>query len=98
MSTDPSYDHITLDQDYRELLSDLTAVFDSGKTKDLAWRRSQMIAIETMMRDQEAEIFAALKSDPYAIEKIAREKLNLAKLGDKIYRIVSTQNKFSPTK
>jgi len=63
MSTDPSYDHITLDQDYRELLSDLTAIFDSGKTKDLAWRRSQMIAIETMMRDQEAEIFAALKSD-----------------------------------
>ena len=33
----------------------------------------------------------ALKSDPYAIEKIAREKLNLAKLGDNIYRIVSTQ-------
>ena len=40
----------------------------------------------------------ALKSDPYAIEKIAREKLNLAKPGDKIYRIVSTQSKFSPTK
>jgi len=31
----------------------------------------------------------ALKSDPYAIEKIAREKLNLAKPGDKVYRIVS---------
>jgi cell division protein FtsB len=39
---------------------------------------------------------AALKSDPYAIEKIAREKLNLAKPGDKVYRIVSTQSKFSP--
>jgi cell division protein FtsB len=33
----------------------------------------------------------ALKSDPYAIEKIAREKLNLAKSGDKVYHIVSTQ-------
>ena len=33
----------------------------------------------------------ALKSDPYAIEKIAREKLNLAKTGDQIYRIVTTQ-------
>ncbi|MEK9630036.1 MAG: septum formation initiator family protein [Nitrospinota bacterium] len=34
----------------------------------------------------------ALKSDPYAIEKIAREKLNLAKKGDQIYRIVSTRS------
>jgi cell division protein FtsB len=41
---------------------------------------------------------AALKSDPYAIEKIARENLNLVKKGDKIYRIVSTQSKFSPYK
>jgi cell division protein FtsB len=41
---------------------------------------------------------AALKSDPYAIEKIAREKLNLAKPGDQIYRIVSTQSKLAPTK
>jgi cell division protein FtsB len=40
----------------------------------------------------------ALKSDPYAIEKIAREKLNLAKPGDKVYRIVSTQSKISSTK
>ncbi len=41
---------------------------------------------------------AALKSDPYAIEKIAREKLNLVKPGDQIYRIVSTQSKLPPTK
>ena len=34
----------------------------------------------------------SLKSDPYAIEKIAREKLNLAKAGDQVYRIVSTKN------
>ena len=40
----------------------------------------------------------ALKSEPYEIEKIAREKLNLAKPGDQIYRIVSTQGKFPPTK
>ena len=32
----------------------------------------------------------ALKSDPYEIEKIAREKLNLTKPGDQVYRIVST--------
>ena len=35
----------------------------------------------------------ALKSDPYAIEKIAREKLNLAKPGDQVYRIVTTRTK-----
>jgi cell division protein FtsB len=40
----------------------------------------------------------ALKSEPYEIEKIAREKLNLAKTGDLIYRIVSTQSEFPPTK
>ena len=33
----------------------------------------------------------ALKTDTYAIEKIAREKLNLAKSGEKIYRILTTQ-------
>jgi cell division protein FtsB len=38
----------------------------------------------------------ALKSDPYAIEKIAREMLNLAMSGDKVYRIVSTQSNFLP--
>ena len=38
------------------------------------------------------EEIISLKSDPYAIEKIAREKLNLAKSGDQVYRIVSTQN------
>ena len=37
----------------------------------------------------------ALKSDPYAIEKIAREKLNLTKTGDQVYRIVSIQKKLS---
>jgi cell division protein FtsB len=41
---------------------------------------------------------AALKSDPYAIEKIAREKLNLAKTGDQVYRIVTTQSKLPPPK
>jgi cell division protein FtsB len=40
----------------------------------------------------------ALKSDSYAIEKIAREKLNLVKTGDKVYRIVSTHSKFPPYK
>ena len=40
----------------------------------------------------------ALKSDPYAIEKIAREKLNLAKPGDQVYRIITTRTKLSHEK
>ena len=40
----------------------------------------------------------ALKSDPYAIEKIAREKLNLAVTGDQNYRIVTPHKKLSPEK
>ena len=34
---------------------------------------------------------AGLKSDPYEIEKIAREKINLIKPGDRVYHIVQTQ-------
>ena len=36
-----------------------------------------------------------LKSDPYEIEKIAREKLYLVKPGDQVYHIVQTKNSFS---
>ena len=32
-----------------------------------------------------------LKTDPYEIEKIAREKLHLVKPGDHVYHIVQTQ-------
>ena len=32
-----------------------------------------------------------LKSDPYEIEKIAREKLHLVKSGDQVYHIVQPQ-------
>ena len=39
-----------------------------------------------------------LKSDPYEIEKIAREKLRLVKPGDQVYHIVQMQKPlpFSP--
>ena len=38
---------------------------------------------------------AGLKSDPYEIEKIAREKLNLIKPGDQVYHIVQSQKYLS---
>jgi cell division protein FtsB len=40
----------------------------------------------------------ALKSDPYEIEKIAREKLNMIKPGDQVYNIVQTKNSSSSPK
>jgi cell division protein FtsB len=56
------------------------------KTNDALKKQNEVLGHE----------IAALKSDPYAIEKIAREKLNLVKSGDKVYRIVSTQRKSPP--
>jgi cell division protein FtsB len=38
----------------------------------------------------------ALKSDPYEIEKIARERLNLIKPGDQVYYIVQKKNPLTP--
>jgi len=38
----------------------------------------------------------ALRSDPYAIEKIAREKLNLAKPDEKVYRILPYKSSQRP--
>lgn len=40
---------------------------------------------------------AALKSDSYEIEKLAREKLNLIKPGDQVYYIVKTKNSLPPS-
>ena len=37
---------------------------------------------------------ATLKTDPFAIEKIAREKLRMAKPGETVYHIVSQDNNF----
>lgn len=48
---------------YTDLFSDLTATFNSGKTKDLAWRREQLKAVERMMSEREQDIFDALQSD-----------------------------------
>ncbi len=49
--------------DYAQIFADLTATFESGKTRDLAWRRKQLQAVESMMSEREQEIFDALHSD-----------------------------------
>lgn len=45
------------------ILDRLRAAFDSGLTRDLAWRRAQLAALERMMVENEAEIASALKAD-----------------------------------
>src|SRR5690606_14360140 len=45
------------------ILERLRAAFDSGLTRDLAWRRAQLAALERMMVENEAEIAEALKAD-----------------------------------
>lgn len=49
--------------DFTELLLDLTATFNSGKTRELAWRRKQLKAVSRMMHECESDLFDALKSD-----------------------------------
>ena len=49
--------------DFSALFSNLTATFNSGKTRDLAWRRTQLKAISRMMRERESDLFDALHSD-----------------------------------
>lgn len=56
-------ENVVSNPDYTDLFANLTATFNSGKTKDLAWRREQLQAVERMMSEREQDIFAALQSD-----------------------------------
>lgn len=49
--------------DVAAIVRNLRAAFDSGLTRDLAWRQEQLAALERMMVENEAEIAGALKAD-----------------------------------
>lgn len=49
--------------DTAELVSDLRRVFDSGRTRGLAWRLEQLRGIERLCDEREPEIVAALAED-----------------------------------
>jgi len=68
-------DHLAPLPDFKELFSNLTATFNSGKTQDLAWRRAQLKAVTRMMHECESDLFAALQSDlgKCAMESFATE-------------------------
>lgn len=63
MSEFAEQDDFAADVNYSELFAGLTASFDSGKTKDLAWRREQLQAVERMMSERERDFFEALNAD-----------------------------------
>jgi len=63
MSEPSEVENATSNPDYTDLFSDLTATFNSGKTKELSWRREQLQAVERMMSEREQDIFDALQSD-----------------------------------
>ena len=54
---------LSVNPDFSELLSGLAETFNSGKTNDLAWRRTQLQGVERMMAEREQDIFDALQSD-----------------------------------
>ncbi len=60
-------------------VSDFTAELDYLK------QRNQALSEENARIRKEID---ALKSDPYAVEMLARDKLNLVKPGERIYQIV----------
>ncbi|MGI9232984.1 MAG: aldehyde dehydrogenase family protein [Woeseiaceae bacterium] len=49
--------------DYSAVFVDLQTTFRSGRTRSLAWRDTQLAALERMMAEQESPIIDALKQD-----------------------------------
>jgi acyl-CoA reductase-like NAD-dependent aldehyde dehydrogenase len=49
--------------DFGKLVADHRAYFQSGATRSLEWRESQLIALRSMMKDHAEDFYAALWSD-----------------------------------
>jgi cell division protein FtsB len=60
-------------------------VYDFTEELDYLKRSNSVLAEENVRIQKEID---ALKSDPYAVEMLARDKLNLVKPGEIIYQIV----------
>lgn len=60
-------------------------VYDFTEELDHLKQRNQTLAEENTHIQKEIE---ALKTDPYAVEMLARDKLNLVKPGERVYQIV----------
>jgi len=51
------------DLDFSTMVANLKAVFESGKTKNLAWRREQLQAVKRMFEENHEDITAAVRAD-----------------------------------
>ena len=51
------------DPNFEKDLEELRETFNSGKTRDASWRRSQLKAMQLLLKETEDEIFHALKQD-----------------------------------
>ena len=60
-------------------------VHDFNEEVDYLKKRNAVLTTENAHIQKEID---ALKSDPYAVEMLARDKLNLVKPGEKVYQIV----------
>ncbi len=60
-------------------------VYDFTEELDYLKQRNTALAEENKSLRKEVE---GLKSDPYAVEMLARDKLNLVKPGERVYQIV----------
>ena len=56
-------------------------------TEELDYLKQRNTALTEENKDIQKEI-EGLKSDPYAVEMLARDKLNLVKPGERVYQIV----------
>lgn len=84
------------------LLLILMAIFHENGILDAYYLEQEQIKVKNENKSLQAKNnklrleIKALKSDPYEIEKIAREKLSLIKPGDQVYHIVQSKNMLHP--
>lgn len=49
--------------DFEQDLKELREVFNSGKTRELSWRKAQLKGILSILKEKENDIFKALNQD-----------------------------------
>ncbi len=61
--TDTEQPRSAMAASYGELIAGLRQVFESGRTRSLAWRKEQLRGLVRFLVEQESELIAALRSD-----------------------------------
>jgi len=52
-----------MEEDFKTLVNDVRTTFETGRTRDVEWRKSQLRACEKMLTEHEATFIEALKQD-----------------------------------